>query len=176
MKDSIPPSLCTPCTSSPYIPSHPLPSLPSPPYPLPSLSCPRERQMKERLSLQSSLQELRGELHSAHRHLDCEAQWKGSAELKHRQLLAERTELQSRWARDTDTKGWSLPSTAYFPFPLSIFLFHCLSSFSTVRLMEAEDSLREKEQALQEVQTRLRSMERENLMLEERNKLLAAVH
>ena len=57
---------------------------------------PREHHWKERLSLQSSLEEARGALGSAHRHLDCEAQWKDSAELKHKQLLSELTELRTR--------------------------------------------------------------------------------
>lgn len=52
--------------------------------------------MRERLSLESSLDSVQDELQSAHKKLDYEARWRDSAQSTHKKLLQEKAELQSR--------------------------------------------------------------------------------
>ena len=54
--------------------------------------------MRERLSLESSLDSMQDELQSAHKQLDYEARWRDSAQSTHKKLLQEKAELQSRLA------------------------------------------------------------------------------
>ena len=54
--------------------------------------------MRERLSLESSLDSMQDELQSAHKKLDYEARWRDSAQSTHKKLLQEKAELQSRLA------------------------------------------------------------------------------
>ena len=44
------------------------------------------------------------------------------------------------------------------------------------RLLQAQDSLHEKEQDLRELASRMKIVKSENLLLEEKNRLLIAVH
>ena len=57
---------------------------------------PRERHVRERLSLESSLDCARDELQSVQKRLDYEDKWRDSAEGTHKRLLQEKAELQSR--------------------------------------------------------------------------------
>ena len=58
----------------------------------------REKHVRERLSLESSLDSMQDELQSAHKKLDYEARWRDSAQSTHKKLLQEKAELQSRLA------------------------------------------------------------------------------
>ena len=54
--------------------------------------------MRERLSLESSLDCVRDQLQSAEKRLDYEDKWRYSAEGTHKRLLQEKAELLSRLA------------------------------------------------------------------------------
>ena len=56
----------------------------------------RERHVRERLSLESNLDSVKGELYSAHKQLDYEARWRDSADEEHKKLLQEKAGLMSK--------------------------------------------------------------------------------
>ncbi len=61
-------------------------------------TCPpplRERHVRERLSLESSLEFMKDKLQSAEKQLDYEGRWRDSADGTHKRLLKEKSALQS---------------------------------------------------------------------------------